>query len=261
MGLFGKLFGNKINEKTQCGHNYKLLHEKQNPLWMGPSARQLEGLKYLGKEKFSIPLEDCTCGCNGKPMTHFGDWEIEYYAYKDCPARKRRKLQAKLARKQKRRKETEKRQAERAKAKEGVKQERIRRKLELWSQREKKGLPALSRKEAIHRRLETYKGNRCKRGHDGIRLTKSGECEVCKASDSLQRSAMRRAEFPEDLNQNEREQILEIYSKSKRLSKETGIQHHVDHIQPLSKGGRHHPSNLQILTAEENLKKGDKWET
>jgi len=38
----------------------------------------------------------------------------------------------------------------------------------------------------------------------------------------------------------------------------TGIQHHVDHIIPLSKGGLHHPDNLQILTAEENLKKGAK---
>jgi hypothetical protein len=28
-------------------------------------------------------------------------------------------------------------------------------------------------------------------------------------------------------------------------------------IIPLSKGGKHHPSNLQILTAYENLSKGD----
>ncbi len=34
--------------------------------------------------------------------------------------------------------------------------------------------------------------------------------------------------------------------------------HHVDHIQPLSKGGMHCLSNLQYLTAAENLSKGDK---
>ena len=34
--------------------------------------------------------------------------------------------------------------------------------------------------------------------------------------------------------------------------------YHIDHIHPLSKGGAHHPMNLQILTAEENLKKGDR---
>jgi len=36
--------------------------------------------------------------------------------------------------------------------------------------------------------------------------------------------------------------------------------YHVDHIHPLSKGGAHHPMNLQILTAEENLKKSDSVE-
>lgn len=38
----------------------------------------------------------------------------------------------------------------------------------------------------------------------------------------------------------------------------TGIKHHVDHIHPISKGGLHVPWNLQILTAEENIKKGAK---
>ena len=34
---------------------------------------------------------------------------------------------------------------------------------------------------------------------------------------------------------------------------------HVDHIQPLSKGGLHHENNLQILDASLNLQKNDKW--
>jgi len=33
----------------------------------------------------------------------------------------------------------------------------------------------------------------------------------------------------------------------------------VDHIKPVSKGGSNYPDNLQILTAEENLKKGAYW--
>ncbi len=33
----------------------------------------------------------------------------------------------------------------------------------------------------------------------------------------------------------------------------------VDHIQPISKGGLHHPNNLQILTAKLNLEKSNKW--
>ena len=268
MGFLDKLLGLNKNDKAEgsktekipTGYNYKLLHEKQNPLWSGPSQRQVEGLKYAGKTKLSVPLGDCVCGCNGERMTYFDEWELDYYAYKDCPARRRRKLKAKLARKEKRRKETEKRQAKRKAEKEEAKQKKESNRIKLWNKRHEEGLPAKSQKEAVHRNLETYKGNKCKRGHDGTRLTRSADCVVCKSTDSLQRSAMRRAEYPEDLLKKEKEQVLAIYSESRRLTKETAIQHHVDHIKPLAKGGRHHPSNLQILTAKENLKKSDKWE-
>ena len=256
--------GDNTSDPIPVGYNYKVLQHNQNPLWSGPSQRQIEGLKYVGKKKFSVPLGDCVCGCNGDPMTCFDEWEIDYYAYKECPARRRRKLKAKQERKEKRRKETKKRQAERSAKQKAEKAEAKERKLnnriKLWNKRHEEGLPAKSQKEAVHRNLETYKGNKCKRGHDGTRLTRSADCVVCKSSDRLQRSAMRRAEYPEDLSKKEKEQVLSIYSESRRLTKETGIQHHVDHIKPLAKGGRHHPSNLQILTAEENLKKSDKWE-
>lgn len=54
------------------------------------------------------------------------------------------------------------------------------------------------------------------------------------------------------------ESLSDIYAECRRISKETGIPHHVDHIIPLSKGGTHTRDNLQILTAEENLRKGAK---
>ena len=47
----------------------------------------------------------------------------------------------------------------------------------------------------------------------------------------------------------------------KRIYKNRPDGYHVDHIKPLSKGGLHCVRNLQYLTAEENLKKGDKYET
>lgn len=51
---------------------------------------------------------------------------------------------------------------------------------------------------------------------------------------------------------------LEIYRQCFLRSDSTGTPHHVDHIVPLSKEGEHHPNNLQILTATENLKKGNR---
>lgn len=48
------------------------------------------------------------------------------------------------------------------------------------------------------------------------------------------------------------------YEDARRLTKETGIKHEVDHIWPLSKGGPHLPWNLQVLTRDKNREKGAK---
>ena len=60
------------------------------------------------------------------------------------------------------------------------------------------------------------------------------------------------------LTPEEHQRILLIYQECARITEETGIAHHVDHIHPISKGGKHHPDNLQILTATENIHKGNK---
>ena len=51
----------------------------------------------------------------------------------------------------------------------------------------------------------------------------------------------------------------EFYLEARRLTKETGILHEVDHIKPIAAGGLHCQTNLQVLTKEENMKKGSKW--
>jgi hypothetical protein len=56
--------------------------------------------------------------------------------------------------------------------------------------------------------------------------------------------------------------IAAVYSEAKKLTEETGVQHHVDHVIPMNAelvSGLHVHYNLQILTAEENLKKSNKY--
>jgi len=72
---------------------------------------------------------------------------------------------------------------------------------------------------------------------------------------SARRRCRMRDAFDETANQ---QKINEIYCEAKKLTEETGIPYEVDHIIPISKGGKHHEVNLQILTAIENRKKHNK---
>lgn len=69
---------------------------------------------------------------------------------------------------------------------------------------------------------------------------------------------------PNWLTKEQLEQIAKIYEEAARLTKETGVSHHVDHIIPLqgkSVSGLHVPWNLQVLVGpgpSGNLAKGNR---
>jgi len=53
----------------------------------------------------------------------------------------------------------------------------------------------------------------------------------------------------------EKKRLYQTYKLCSLFTKITGVQHHVDHMWPLSDGGPHWSGNLQIITATENISK------
>jgi hypothetical protein len=60
------------------------------------------------------------------------------------------------------------------------------------------------------------------------------------------------------LTENQKKIIECFYIQAERLTKRFGFNFEVDHILPISKGGNHHPSNLQVLPMKINRAKGCK---
>ena len=87
-----------------------------------------------------------------------------------------------------------------------------------------------------------------------VREWRKSNPEIFSSQCSL--SASKRGNAKVDLDPFQIKIIKEIYKARKRIENCTSILHHVDHIIPIAKGGKHTPANLQILSAVANLKKG-----
>ena len=74
---------------------------------------------------------------------------------------------------------------------------------------------------------------------------------------NAKRRALKLKQIPVRLRDcsHEKQRILQTYKLRNILNEATGVQHHVDHMWPLSDGGPHWSGNLQVITAQENLSK------
>ena len=117
-------------------------------------------------------------------------------------------------------------------------------------------------REEINRKHKEYReANReeLKRKRDANReekkrydreYAKSNPAKIAAAS-SRRRAMIRKALHP-DHDKNIEDTIFELRD---RLTAKTGIQFHVDHIIPISRGGWHHHANLKVIPSKLNLEK------
>ena len=75
---------------------------------------------------------------------------------------------------------------------------------------------------------------------------------------NAKRSRRSKLERKWPLSSIERLMVSNYYEDARRLTRETGVPHEVDHVIPVSKGGPHLPWNLQVLTQTENRKKANR---
>lgn len=109
---------------------------------------------------------------------------------------------------------------------------------------------------ALQTRKDNYLANRDARREQ----KKAYYCEnkhIFMESSAARKARVRRATPP----WCDRSAIAAVYKVRVQKTKQTGVEHHVDHIVPLlgrNVCGLHVPWNLQVITAEENLAKNNK---
>ena len=108
-----------------------------------------------------------------------------------------------------------------------------------------------NKEKILQQGREYYQDNKEKVSRRGREYRKNNPDKM--AAKAAKRKAMKLKQTP-ILTEDETKKIGLYY----RISQQMGLDWQVDHIQPLIKGGLHHPNNLQIVTASYNLQKGSK---
>lgn len=95
------------------------------------------------------------------------------------------------------------------------------------------------------------------------RYAQSEQGKLIKYDGCARRRASKKHATPPWLSKEDLANTRLFYQQAKLLTQQTGVQHHVDHIIPLSGddvSGLHVPWNLQVLVWEENVKKSNRVE-
>ena len=116
------------------------------------------------------------------------------------------------------------------------------------------------------RRTSKYCSRSCNNKHHTAKYRQTDKRKVTKKryedANKHKKAALVRAyqhkKYKYKLSSIEKMMVDNYYEDAQKLSKETGIPYHVDHIIPICMGGPHHPYNLRVITADENRRKGGK---
>lgn len=106
-------------------------------------------------------------------------------------------------------------------------------------------------------RFKTYQECYKKTGKKAEAQSRYKKSEKGKFKNSIYLSERRVKEkgFVSKMTQDEKLLLKRYYEWRVRVEKKLGIKFNVDHIVPLSVGGAHHPSNLQVVPAKWNQSK------
>ena len=113
----------------------------------------------------------------------------------------------------------------------------------------------------VEKRRLRYKGNKEKIALQSKIYYNKNKYRYLAAA--AKRKARKLQATPEWLTASQEAEIIQLYKKAKELENITGNKYHVDHIVPLQGKnvcGLHVPWNLQIIPAEENLRKSNKMQ-
>lgn len=115
-------------------------------------------------------------------------------------------------------------------------------------------------KETSRKRVMEWKKNNPERKRENDKRWRENNIDKKRSHQAFRRAKVKSA-TPPWLTKEHKKQIGLIYKEALRLTQETGILFHVDHVVPLNGrtvSGLHVPWNLQVMKAEDNHRKSNK---